>query len=402
MKKIRLIVFALVLSCSLSTFSQQPVLAPTPPMGWMSWNLMSMSVNEKGLREMADAMVATGMIKAGYQYIFIDDGWQGGRDNKNNMIADPKKFPSGIKALAIYLHERGLKLGIYSDAAPLTCGGLTGSLNFEEQDAKTFAKWEVDYLKYDYCGAPEDVATAKARYGKMAKALRNSGREIVLGICEWGPREAWHWGAEAGGQSWRTTFDLRDKWIDTEGKGGVGIYNVIDKNAGLAAYSGPGKWNDGDMLLAGLKGYKGPAGDLGGKGCSDEEYRTQISMWCMLNSPLYTSNDLRTMDETTRSILLNEEVLALNQDPLGKQAQRKIKDQTWDIFLRPLANGGFALAVLNKAGSTQLAKVNFAALGLADNYEIRDLWQHKVIAKGNKWTGKVDSHETKVFRLKKI
>ncbi|MES2652005.1 MAG: glycoside hydrolase family 27 protein [Bacteroidota bacterium] len=395
-------IFLALLFISASTFAQDVKLAPTPPMGWMSWNLMAMDINENGIKEMADAMVSSGMVKAGFNYIFIDDGWQGGRDNKNNMIPDPKKFPSGIKALADYVHSKGMKLGIYSDAAPLTCGGLTASLNFEEQDAKTFAKWDIDYLKYDYCGAPEDVETAKKRYGKMAKALRNSGREIVLGICEWGPREPWNWGAEVGGQSWRTTFDIRDKWIDIENKGGVGIYDVIDKNAELAKYAGPGRWNDGDMLVAGLHGIKGPSSAYNGKGCTKEEYRSQMSLYSMLNSPLYASCDIRTMDDEAKTVFTNEEVIALNQDALGKQAERKIKNDVWDVFVRPLANGDHAIAILNKTSSIQNTKLNFADLGLSDKYEIRDLWQHKVIGKGNKWAGDVTSHETKVFRLKKI
>ncbi len=395
-------IFLALLFISASTFAQDVKLAPTPPMGWMSWNLMAMDINENGIKEMADAMVSSGMVKAGFNYIFIDDGWQGGRDNKNNMIPDPKKFPSGIKALADYVHSKGMKLGIYSDAAPLTCGGLTASLNFEEQDAKTFAKWDIDYLKYDYCGAPEDVETAKKRYGKMAKALRNSGREIVLGICEWGPREPWNWGAEVGGQSWRTTFDIRDKWIDIENKGGVGIYDVIDKNAELAKYAGPGRWNDGDMLVAGLHGIKGPSSAYNGKGCTKEEYRSQMSLYSMLNSPLYASCDIRKMDDEAKTVFTNEEVIALNQDALGKQAERKIKNDAWDVFVRPLANGDHAIAILNKTSSVQNTKLNFADLGLSDKYEIRDLWQHKVIGKGNKWAGEVTSHETKVFRLKKI
>ncbi|MGB3236547.1 MAG: glycoside hydrolase family 27 protein, partial [Ferruginibacter sp.] len=191
--------------------AQNTKLASTPPMGWMSWNFFADKINEKDLKEMAGAMVSSGMAKAGYNYIFIDDGWQGGRDNKNNMLADPVKFPSGIKALAKYMHDRGLKLGIYSDAAQLTCAGYTASLGFEEQDAKTFAGWDIDYLKYDYCHAPADSNTAKLRYKAMADALRKSGREIVFGVCEWGERQPWHWAVKAGGQLWRTTHDVRDK-----------------------------------------------------------------------------------------------------------------------------------------------------------------------------------------------
>ncbi|MEJ5995390.1 glycoside hydrolase family 27 protein [Pedobacter sp. Du54] len=401
--KLKLKLSILLLFLSTLVFAQETILAPTPPMGWMSWNLMEVDVTETGIKEIADALVSTGMLKSGFNYIFIDDGWQGGRDNKNNIIPDPKKFPSGIKALADYVHAKGIKLGIYSDAAPLTCGQYTASLNFEEQDAKTFAKWGIDYLKYDYCNAPKDVATAKQRYAKMANSLRKSGRDIVFGICEWGPRQPWNWGPEVGGQSWRTTFDIRDKWIDVEGKGGVGIYNVVDKTSELDKFSGPGKWNDGDMLVAGLNGLKGPSSAYtNGKGCAPAEYRSQMSLYCMLNSPLYASCDIRKLDEDTKTIFTNTEVIALNQDALGKQAERKIKTDIWDVFVRPLANGDFALAILNKSDSEQNSLINFSDVGLADKYEIKDLWQHKVIGKGNKWAGKVVSHETKVFRLKKL
>lgn len=395
------LIIALLFVCG-KTIAQDVKLAPTPPMGWMSWNIMSENPNEKDIKEMADAMVASGMVKVGYTYIFLDDCWQGGRDNKNNIIADVKKFPSGIKALADYLHGKGMKLGIYSDAAPLTCGGFTASYNFENQDSKTFASWGVDYLKYDYCNAPEDVATAKIRYAKMAQALRKSGRDIFFGICEWGPREPWNWGAEIGGQSWRTTFDIRDKWIDVEGKGGVGIYNVVDKNAGLTKFAGPGKWNDGDMLVAGLHGTKGPSSAFKGVGCTQAEYQSQMSLYSILNSPLYASCDIRKMDNEAKAIFTNEEVIALNQDPLGKQAERKINNAIWDVFIRPLANGDYAIAVLNKSSVIQDAKVNFLELGLEGKYQLKDLWQHKIIGTANKWNGKVISHETKVFRLKKI
>ncbi|HMU47337.1 MAG TPA: glycoside hydrolase family 27 protein [Chitinophagaceae bacterium] len=396
----------LIILCCLFFIShvkaQEKKLAPTPPMGWMSWNYFADKINEKDLKEMADALVSSGMAKVGYSHIFIDDGWQGGRDNKNNMIADPLKFPSGMKALADYMHSKGLKLGIYSDAAQLTCAGYTASLGFEEQDAKTFAGWGIDYLKYDYCHAPEDVETAKDRYKKMATALRNSGRDIVFGICEWGPRQPWLWGADVGGQLWRTTYDVRDKWKNlTNNKNALGILDILDINATLNDYSGPGKWNDADMLVAGLYGKKGPSGDEGGFGCTDVEYQTQFSLWAMMNSPLYATNDLRNMNEATKKILLNEEVIAINQDEIGKQAIRKINDSIWNVFVKPLSNGDFALAILNRSNAAQKSEVNFADLGINDKYEIRDLWQYKIIGKAKKWKGEVQSHETKMFRLKK-
>ena len=405
----RSLIFTFLFGINSCLFAQSTnkILAPTPPMGWMTWNYFGTKINEKDIREMADAMVSSGMKNAGYNYVFIDDGWVGGRDNRNNIIADPKRFPSGIKAMADYVHAKGLKLGIYSDASPLTCEGYTASLNFEEQDAKTFASWGVDYLKYDYCNAPEDSATAVLRYKKIADALRNSGREIVLGICEWGQRKPWLWAAEAGGQLWRTTGDIRDKWMDLSGKEKVdfnwnGILNTADQNADLYPYSGPGRWNDMDMLLVGLYGKEGPSSTKGGIGCTDTEYQTQMSLWCMMNSPLAASNDLRKMNEATKNILMNQEIIALNQDELGKQCVRKLNTENWNVFLKPLKNGDFAVGILNRSKNPQNYEFEFSNIGLIGNYEVRDLWLHQVVGKSNKWNGKVNSHETKVFRLKKI
>lgn len=390
--------------------SKETLLAPTPPMGWMTWNFFADNFNENDVREMADAIVSSGMLKAGYDHVFMDDGWQGGRDNRNNIIPDPKKFPSGIKALADYVHSKGLKLGIYSDAAPLTCGGYTASLNFEDEDAKTFASWGIDYLKYDYCGAPDDMEVAKARYKKIADALRKSGRDIELGICEWGDRKPWIWGGQVGGQLWRTTGDVRDKWksitpvkeANELHAAGAGILDIVDFSQNYATYSGPGYWNDMDMLVIGLYGKNGPSSALGGVGCTDTEYQSQMSLWCIMNSPLATSNDLRNMNDETKRILLNEEAIAINQDVLGKQAICKIKNELWSVFVRPLANGDFAIAIVNRAETTQNSKISFAELGLDGSYEVNDLWKHKIIGKGKKWNGKVQSHETKLFRLKKI
>ncbi|HUC80860.1 MAG TPA: glycoside hydrolase family 27 protein [Flavisolibacter sp.] len=394
----------------LPSFFLKAQLADVPPMGWMTWNYFADRINEKDLREMADAMVSSGMKDAGYNYIFIDDGWQGGRDNRNNLIPDAKKFPSGIKALADYVHSKGLKLGIYSDAAQLTCAGYTASLGFEEQDAKTFAAWGVDYLKYDYCGAPADSTTAKIRYKKMGDALRKSGRDIVFGICEWGDRQPWYWAKAAGGQLWRTTADVRDKWRSKQPakdahdlhRVGAGILDIVDINASLAHYAGPGGWNDMDMLVVGLYGKKGPSGDLGGTGCTDTEYQSQMSLWCMLNSPLAATNDVRTMNEATKRILLNKEVIALNQDPLGRQAERKLSDSVWNVFVKTLANGDYAVALLNRSDVAQKTTVDFKSLGLTGVYAVRDLWEGKNLGKKKAWKGEVRSHETKVFRLSRV
>lgn len=403
-----MILLLLAFTVSRSVFAQVKssdgtLLAAKPPMGWMTWNYFADRITEKDIREMADAMVSSGMKTAGYDYIFIDDGWQGGRDNKNNLLPDPAKFPSGMKALADYVHQKGLKLGIYSDAAQLTCAGYTASLDFEIQDSKTFAGWGIDYLKYDYCNAPEDVETAKVRYEKMATALRNSGRDIVLGICEWGPRKPWLWAAKAGGQLWRTTFDVRDKWNkkSTE-KEGEGILSIFDFTAGLNEHAGPGHWNDMDMLVVGLYGKKGPSGDLGGIGCTDTEYQSQMSLWCMLSSPLAASNDLRNMNAATKRILMNKNIIAIHQDELGKPAVRKRNDENWTVLVRQLANGDYAVAVLNRSNAVKSADLDFGVLGLKGNFEINDLWANKNLGKGKKWKGPVQAHETMVFRLTSI
>jgi alpha-galactosidase len=375
--------------------------ALTPPMGWMTWNYFGEHINETLIKEMADAMVSSGMVKAGYRYLIIDDGWQGGRDNKNNIIPDPVKFPAGIKALADYLHDRGIKIGIYSDAAPLTCAGYTASLNFEEQDARTFASWGIDYLKYDYCNAPEDSMTAKARYKKMADALANSGRQIVFGICEWGSRKPWHWAANAGGNLWRTTGDIRDKWKARPDTEGMGILDITGINAPLHEYAGPGRWNDPDMLVVGLYGAKGPAADLGGTGCSDIEYQSQVSLWSIMAAPLIATNNLTGMNAETKRILMNEEVIAVNQDKLGRQGVRMINNDTLDIFVKPLENDEVAIAILNKSDTGQNCKIDFNKLGLTGNYQIRDLWMHKITGTGKGWKGNIGAHETKMFRLTK-
>lgn len=394
---------ALLLS-SLFTTAQTPrnQLTPKPPMGWMTWNLFQGNINEQLIRETADAMVEGGFRDAGYEYIFIDDLWQGGRDRQNNIIPDPEKFPNGIKALADYVHSKGLKLGIYSDAAQLTCGGWTASLGFEEQDARTFASWGIDYLKYDYCNAPEDSATARHRYRTMANALQNSGRDIVLGICEWGQRQCEEWCEEVGGQLWRTSYDVRDMWKDIVKEGGMGIIDIVNVTAPLAKYVRPGQWPDMDMLVVGLNGTGGPSSDLGGVGCTQTEYQTQMSMWCMMASPLAMTNDLRKVSEDDRRILLNPEIIAINQDVLGKAAERKVMNDNYQIFVRPLADGSHAVALLNTSEKPLTLTADFASLGFAGKYTVRDVWQHKDVARNaSKWKGRVTPHETRVFVVKK-
>mgnify|MGYP004459199125 FL=1 len=399
---------AVVAMMATSAFAQQPTattergkLAPTPPMGWMTWNMFKGDISEQLIKETADAMVESGLRDAGYKYVFIDDLWQGGRDKHNNIIPDPKKFPNGIKALADYVHSKGLKLGIYSDAAQLTCGGCTASYGFEEQDARTFASWGVDYLKYDYCNAPEDSATARLRYKTMADALSKSGRDIVLGICEWGQRNGEEWCEHVGGQLWRTSSDVRDMWKDIVNQGGVGILDIINVTAPLSKQVRHGQWPDMDMLVVGLNGKGGPSSDLGGVGCTYTEYQTQMSMWCMMSSVLALSNDLRHLTPEDKRILLNKEIIAIDQDPLGKAAERVVNEAGHQVFVRPLANGSHAVAILNSGDKAQRLSVSFKQLGLTGKYTVRDVWQHRDIARGaTKWGGKVQAHETKVFVLR--
>lgn len=383
-----------------ATTTPRNLLAPTPPMGWMTWNLFKGDISDELIRQMADAMAENGFVEAGYNYIFIDDMWQGGRDCQNNIIPDPVKFPHGIKALADYVHSKGMKLGIYSDAAQLTCAGMTASLGFEEQDARTFASWGIDYLKYDYCNAPEDSATARQRYKAMADALSKSGRDIVLGVCEWGQRNAEEWCEESGGQLWRVSYDVRDMWKDIVHQGGMGILDIINITAPLAKHTRHGQWPDMDMLVVGLYGKSGPSADLGGVGCNDTEYQTQMSMWCMLASPLAMTNDIRKLSETDKRILLNREVIAINQDALASPAERVVCTDTHQIYVRKLSGDRHAIAILNHSDSNVKIETVFAQLGLNGKYNVRDVWEHRdILRKAGKWKGNVMPHETKVFVL---
>lgn len=406
--KTTLLIFSFVLTHTLLSQNQSQ-LAPTPPMGFMTWNYFGLDIHENDIKTLADAMVETGLRDLGYNYIFIDDGWQGGRDNKNNIIADPAKFPSGMKSLVDYVHTKGMKIGIYSDAAPLTCGGYTASLNFEEQDAKTFAAWGFDYLKYDYCGAPADWQTAISRYERMAKALQNSGRDIAFGICEWGDRSPWLWARKAGGHLWRTTADVRDKWKSHAPAGsaphelhgyGAGILDILEINAGLDKYAGPNGWNDPDMLVVGLYGKKGaPSTDLGGTGCTDTEYQSQMSLWCLMAAPLMITCDVRNMNEATKRILTNKDIIAIDQDPLGIQAERKLKTDLLQIFVKPLSNGDVALGILNTSDQEQTTEVNPKTLGVFNKRKAKDLWSGQTMKTGKRIKVKMAAHETKVFRL---
>jgi alpha-galactosidase len=381
-------------------------LALTPPMGWNSWNPFGENVSEKVIMETADAMVSTGLRDLGFSFIVIDDLWHGGRDSVSGLLyPDHKRFPSGMKALADYVHSKGLKFGIYSDAGTLTCGEMPGSFGYEEKDAKLFAEWGVDYLKYDYCHCPDygsmnnDYKMAIARYKAMGDALKATGRPVVYSICEWGPRSPWLWGKEVGGHLWRTSYDVADIWDKPRNESSpIGILTSIDVMTNLGRFAGPGGWNDPDMLVIGLKN----SGFIRGGGCTDHEYRTQMSMWCMFSAPLMLGCDLRDMSEGTQAILKNRDIIAIDQDSLGKQAFRVISRDGMDAWKKPLTGNRFAIAFLNRNSGEIMVSATLKELELKENdkYDIYDVWKHiPVTLKNGKLATSLKAHECQVFVL---
>ncbi|HEX8235873.1 MAG TPA: glycoside hydrolase family 27 protein [Abditibacteriaceae bacterium] len=383
--------------------SQSVALAATPPMGWNSWNMFGSNIHEDSIRETADALVASGLKDCGYNYIVIDDCWsvKSGRDSDGNLIPHPDKFPNGIKALADYVHERGFKFGIYSDAAETTCAGYPGSLGFEEQDAKLWASWGVDFLKYDYCAAPNEQEVAIERYGAMGQALRNSGREFLFSMCEWGGRSPHLWGNSVGAHMWRVSGDVFDSWVNIWMQSwktyGIGIDVSIDIAANLAEHGGPGRWNDLDMLVVGLKGK----GHISGGGLSFIEYQTHMSMWCMACSPLMIGCDVRNMDEETTSLLTNREVLAINQDALGIPARRVRQTDGCEVWKKPLSDGSVAVALLNRGATGTNIQLKASDIGLLDTKKlVRDLWSGQDIGEFE-WdmTHRVQPHQTLLLKV---
>ncbi len=349
-------------------------LAPTPPMGWNSWNQFGPSVDEVLVRETADALVDTGLAELGYRIVALDDNWHGGRDARDRLFPHPDRFPGGMQALAEYLHSRGLRFGIYACAGERTCAGEPGSYGHEEVDAQTFAAWGVDFLKYDYCHAPEDYRQAIDRFAAMGRALRATGRPIVYSICEWGPRAPWLWARRLGGHLWRVSFDVKEVW-DTprDTNRGIGILTAIDRMTGLEAHAGPGGRNDPDMLVVGLHG-RGRVSR--GRACTADEYRTQMGMWSLLSAPLFLGCDVRAMDAQTREILGNPEVVAVDQDPLGLQAVRAVRVGACEVWRKPLADGALALGLLNRGEAPAEITAPWTALDLDPHAEcrVRDLW----------------------------
>lgn len=377
----------------------KPDLCRLPPMGWSSWNTFACSIDESLIREIADVMVEKGLLDAGYQYVNMDDCWHGERDADGFIQANAERFPGGIRALADYVHSKGLKLGIYSDAGSETCGGKPGSQGHEYQDALQYARWGIDYLKYDWCNTQN--VNSKGAYALMAKALRQSGRDIVFSLCEWGDTQAYSWAADLG-HLWRTTGDVNccfDCELDFGGWKSLGVLKILDKNEPLRRFAGPGHWNDPDMLEV-------------GNGMSVAEDRAHFTMWCMMAAPLILGNDIRTMSKETEEIILNKEVIAIDQDELGIQGLRYRVESGLEYWLKPLANGDWAFCILNRTLEDRTIQLDFKAFNMYDNlsgyafqtashkYGVRNVWSHKDEAasdKARKVT--VGAHDVVVYRL---
>ena len=377
------------------------MLASTPPMGWNSWNMFGTTINANIIFQTADAFISKGLKAAGYEYIVIDDHWHGGRGENGRLFPDPEKFPQGMRVVADYIHERGLKFGLYSDAGSRTCGGRPGSQDHEEVDANTFADWGVDYLKYDWCHAEDTRANAEYRYLRMAQALVATGREIVLSVCEWGHHSPWLWGPKVGASLWRTTGDIGDSWSDVNAGWGVmlGIDTIgFDLQGGLEAYAGPGRWNDPDMLIVGLHGE---SKEIAGAGCTTTEYRTHFSLWCMLAAPLMIGCDVRRIDPVSLETLTNAELIALNQDPLGKQGWRVARNGQTEVWKKPLTNGEIGVALFNRSDRRRVVTAHWSDLEIAGAYMMRDLWAHADLGvEETACKAEVPPHGCTVYRLK--
>lgn len=357
-------------------------LARTPPMGWNSWNHFGCDIDEKIVRETADALISSGFNKLGYEYVNIDDCWaEQKRDKNGRLVAKASTFPSGIKTLADYVHSKGLKLGIYSDAGFRTCSGQQpGSLGYEQIDADTFAEWGVDYLKYDNCNT--DGSKPEVRYPRMRDALLRTGRPIFYSLCEWGRDHPATWGAKVG-NSWRTTQDINNSWIS--------IASRVDLNERWAHYAGPGGWNDPDML------------EVGNGELSREEYRSHFSLWALMKAPLLIGCDVRSMSSGTVEILGNAEVIAVNQDPLGVQGKKVYSNDNLEVWAGPLSNNRMVVILLNRSESRASITAKWEDIGLESSHEvqIRNLWKYKSLARTYKGslTSSVKPHACKMYVL---
>ncbi len=363
-------------------------LALTPPMGWNSWNTFETNISEDLIKEIADIIVENGMKEAGYEYIVIDDGWEAmTRDSMGNLVPDPDKFPSGMKALADYIHLKGLKFGIHNCAGTKTCSGFPGGRGHEFQDARTYASWGVDYLKYDWCN--HGTADAKETYKTMSDALYAARRPIVFSLCEWGNNKPWEW-AKNIGHLWRTTGDITDCY-NCQGEYDMGMRFILDSQVGLEKYAGPDHWNDPDML------------EVGNPGLTLAESKSQFSLWCMLAAPLMAGNDLRKMTPEILAILTNKETIAINQDPLGKQAYQYMNHPSKQIWVKELSDNNWAICYHNTGDQTITLRINWSHFGfLTSEYSIKDIWKNKEIGTTAKNIElDIDSHDVILLKLTK-
>ena len=372
-------VVLLLLGSVSSGLAQGEGLARTPPMGWNSWNHFECKVTATDVRSAADAIAANGMKAAGYIYVNIDDCWQGKRDEKG-VLHPNEKFPD-MKGLADYVHNKGLKVGIYSSPGPKTCAGFEGSLGHEEQDARLYGEWGIDYLKYDYCSFQGDVEAQIAAYRKMHDALLKTGRPIVFSLCQYGMDRVWSWGPGVGGNLWRTTDDISDDY-DRMAYIGFG-------QEGLDRFAGPGHWNDPDML------------EIGNGKMTHDEYLTHMSLWCILAAPLLAGNDLSKMTAETLEILTNPEVVAVDQDQAGIQGYPVAQEGPLDVWVKPLWDGGKAVGLFNRGESAMPVTAHFRDIGIGDQANVRDLWAKRDLGVvQNRFTAVVPKHGVVLVKVR--
>jgi alpha-galactosidase len=380
-----------------------PDLAATPPMGWNSWNHFGCNIDEKLIRETADAFVASGLRDAGYEYVNLDDCWHGERDKDGFIQPDPERFPSGMKALADYVHDKGLKIGIYSDAGRKTCAGRPGSQGYEFQDALQYSRWGIDYLKYDWCNTGNGDAQRNPieAYTTMRDALHAAGRPVVFSVCEWGDNEPWTWAGDIG-HLWRTTGDIINCWDCEVGHGNWsswGILRILDMQDKLRIHAGPGHWNDPDMMEVGNLETLG-------------ENRAHFAMWAMLAAPLIIGTDVRDLEPAIRDVLTNKGVIAVDQDPLGIQGFAHRRESDFEVWVKPLADGDWALAFLNRGDEARDEVFDFAAEPVEDamtgrrtefaehRYRIVDLWTGEKLGSTEKPLKlAVGPRDVRIFRL---
>ncbi len=376
-------------------------LAPTPPMGWNSWNTFRTNINEQLVREIADMLVSSGMRDAGYEYLVLDDGWMTmQRDSNGNLVPDPQKFPSGLKNLVDYVHSKGLKFGMYNCAGTLTCQKFPGTRGYEYQDARNYAAWDIDYLKYDWCYA-KDI-NAKEAYSTMSKALKAAGRPIVFSLCEWGVNKPWQWAAPVG-QLWRTTEDIYQVFDSVHNEGtwnSLSVMRIVDENDSLRKYAGPGHWNDPDMLEV-------------GNGMSYIEDKTHFSIWAMMAAPLMAGNDIRKMSAQTKAILTNKAVIGIDQDPLGIQGFKFSDTDSLQTWFKPLQNGEWAVCFLNRSDRQRQVYFNWSkelvidklfnyALDRNRNYHLYNVWTGEEEGTTSKpLNALLQPHDVIMYRLKK-